>query len=113
MAIQPRGANLNAGLNHKIGGSLRLSVGRVRTANHVLDLLLAVYRAPSPRTNQAPEGTMALAMPVRCVVPLVATVRIVAHLRFAGECKDVALIDYFSNALAPRWSWGFARSNME
>ena len=57
MAIQPRGANLNAGLNHKIGGSLRISVGRVRTANHVFKLALAVYRALAPRISIGLEGT--------------------------------------------------------
>ena len=66
MAIQPRGANLNAGLNHKIGGSLRISVGRVRTANHVLDLSLAVYRALAPRIDPAQEGTMGSMQWLRC-----------------------------------------------
>jgi hypothetical protein len=85
----------------------------VRTANHISELTLAGYRASASRIDPAREGTMDLAMPVRCVVRLVATVRIVVHPRFSGECKDVALINYFSNALAPRWSWGFARRNTE
>ena len=59
VAVQPRGANLNAVLNQKIGGNPRLSEVRVRTANHVFDLALAVYRAQAPRIDPAQEGTMA------------------------------------------------------
>ena len=62
VAVRPRGANLNAAATHKTGGSLQLSEAWVRTANHVFDLALVVYRAYAPRIAMGYEGTLAFAL---------------------------------------------------